>query len=69
LHSGEKVVAAVIGRRVAIPGAAPPLQDQIAVIEAAAVNWRARTARIRTYLVGGDTRGHVGLRITKPNLL
>jgi hypothetical protein len=37
LHRSEEVVVAVIGRCVAVPGAAPPPQDHIAVIEAAAI--------------------------------
>jgi hypothetical protein len=35
LHGSEEVVVAIIDRRVAITGAAPPLQDQVAVIKAA----------------------------------
>src|ERR1700730_18396410 len=35
LHSSGEVVAAIIDRRAAITGAAPPLQDQVAVIKAA----------------------------------
>ena len=35
LHGSEEVVVAIIDRRVAITDAAPPLQDQVAVIKAA----------------------------------
>jgi hypothetical protein len=37
LHGSEEVVVAVIGRRLTVLGAAQPPQDQIAVIEAAAI--------------------------------
>jgi hypothetical protein len=35
LHGSEEVVVAIIDRRLAITGAGPPLQDQVAVIKAA----------------------------------